>query len=1041
MKKKKVYTVATAHLDTIWSWDFETTVRKYIYNTMVDNLKLFEKYPDYKFNFEGAYRYELMEEYYPELFENVKEKIAQGRWNVCGSAYENGDVNMPSPEALFRNFLYGNGYFYKKFGKKSQDIFLPDCFGFGWALPSIAKHSGITGFSSQKLSWGSAYGVPFDIGKWYGVDGNCIFASLKMNAYDKALSEIRTWKFILDKLNDNEKFDLNLTSVYHGTGDRGGSPKERSVATVQREIDKNGESDIEVISARADELFDNLSCSDASLTAKLPIWNNELLMSTHAVGSYVSRAIGKRWNRKGEELADMAEKSAVLAYLLGREYPIDTLTLCWKRIIAHQFHDDITGTSVQRAYRRCWNDYALSINQLVSEYEAASEFIVGKMDTSWVEGTAVAVNNSLEYNRTGVVEVNGDFPKESYIALDKSGNKMPCQKTRKGLLFKCEVKSLGYKIFDIKEGKAESESNLSVTFPRMENENLTVLFGEDGWVSSIFDKKANSELLKAPIKLALYDYKGSNDWPAWEIPNNEGLKDAHYPVFKGFKVLENGCCRVSLELLYEYKKSEFRTVVSLTSGGKAVEFQNEIMWHEFRTLAKQEFAFTVSNPNASFDLGLGVIKRGNRTDKLYEVPAQKWADITDKDSNLGISIISDSKYSWDKLNNNTLRMTVLHTPAKNYRIDSMQSMMDLGLNRYGFAVTAHEGSDFSQTNRCAYEFHQPLTSFVCSKHGGDFHDELSLGNLEKGNVILRAVKKAENSDGIVFRFNEYNGEKSDDVKFKLNFPVTSGSEILASEDILGKAQVSENSLSFDITPYSVKSFELIFTRKEKSRAQTPVDLNGNLYAYSANSSKQKGILPRCNLSIPTELVKNDYYVGGNYFQIDTDKKVIWADSQIIDLPEETKKAHMLCASLSEDKTVKINNQDVKINSMTERYAGWDLYDYRETAFIKKGKLGVEFTHCHSNNGDEIAKQLYFWSVTVEAKDGKLVLPKDKDILIIAITADSNENECNLSTDICDKVEKRAFTFQMDEDELKKYKKFKRYSKMNDKGRYFKTYNK
>ena len=194
--KKKIYTIATAHLDTIWSWDFETTVSKYIYNTLVDNFKLFKKYPHYTFSFEGSYRYELMQEYYPELFEKMRGYVEEGRWNVCGSAFENGDVNVPSPEALFRNILFGNTYFEKTFGKTSCDIFLPDCFGFGWALPSIAHHAGLKGFTTQKLAWGSAYGVPFDIGKWYGPDGNYIYANINPHDYYFTLTKLRDWDFV-----------------------------------------------------------------------------------------------------------------------------------------------------------------------------------------------------------------------------------------------------------------------------------------------------------------------------------------------------------------------------------------------------------------------------------------------------------------------------------------------------------------------------------------------------------------------------------------------------------------------------------------------------------------------------------------------------------------------------------------------------------------------------------------------------------------------------------------------------------------------------
>ncbi len=234
--KKRVYTVATAHLDTVWSWNFETTVSHYIYDTIVDNVELFKKYPDYNFSFEGSYRYELMQEYYPEEFELVKQYVKEGRWHVCGSAYENGDVNCPSPEALFRNILFGNSYFEETFGKRSVDIYLPDCFGFGWALPSIAHHANLKGFTTQKLTWGSAYGTPFDIGKWYGVDGNYIYACTNPHDYYFTLTKIRDWDFVQNKLNENEKYGLDWTYLFHGIGDRGGAPKEASVICLEDEM-------------------------------------------------------------------------------------------------------------------------------------------------------------------------------------------------------------------------------------------------------------------------------------------------------------------------------------------------------------------------------------------------------------------------------------------------------------------------------------------------------------------------------------------------------------------------------------------------------------------------------------------------------------------------------------------------------------------------------------------------------------------------------------------------------------------------------------
>ncbi len=1036
---KQIFTIANAHLDTIWSWDLETTIREYIYHTIVDNLKLFDKYPVYRFNFEGAYRYELMEEYYPELFEKVKEKVQEGRWNVTGSAYENGDVNVPSPEALLRNFLYGNRYFKKTFGKTSADIFLPDCFGFGWALPSIARHAEIKGFSTQKLSWGSAYGVPFDLGKWVGVDGNDIYAALKMHPYDDTLQQVRSWDLVTEKLQENEPFDLPMTAVYYGTGDRGGAPKEQSARVLQKEITENDAFDTKVLSSTPDELYEALDSLPEAVKAKLPEWKDELLMSTHAVGSYVSRSISKRWNRKGEELADMAERSAVCAYLLGRDYPHKMLETCWKRIIRHQFHDDLTGTSVQRAYRRVWNDYAMSINQLVGEYEAASRYIADKLDTSWVTGTAVMVNNPCEYERKDVVEVLGSFEKEAYIAVDGEGNMAPCQKTADGLLFIAKLPPLGYRVFDIREGTAERDSSLTVGETVLENRYIRAKLNEDGWVCSVLDKTTGNELLQAPIRLALYDYEGSLHWPAWEIPNDAAIDAPHYPRFVSSEVLESGPVRARIKLEYAYQKSRFTTVLSLTENGEMLAFQNETMWHELATIAKQEFTLNASSELASFDLGLGAIRRGNRSDKLYEVPAQKWADLSD--GNVNVSVISDSKYSWDKYNDNTLRLTVLHTPKRNYRIDSMQSMMDLGLNRYGFALTAHGKDDFTKTNRLAKNFHQPMPSFIVSRHGGNLGSGVSFGKLCDDNLLLRAMKKAEDSDAVILRFNEINCGERKGASFTLNADVLSATEVYASENPIGEAALTDNTLTFDISAYGIKSFCLTVNRKTDGEStQTPLPLDGNVAAYSLNSTEKKDLLPRCGLSIPAELVPQTVDAAGVRFVLHTQQKALLAKGQTVALPNGTKRVHLLCAGLDGDKNVTFGDKQYTVNAMLENYAGWDLYDYGETAFIKDGRLAFEVTHAHCAKGDEIAQSMLFWLVTVDTDGDVLTLPDD-EILILAMTADTQADTCTLATALTDKVEKRPFTYQMDKDELKQYKRFKRLSKMNDKERYFSMKNK
>lgn len=1042
MKKKTVYTIATAHLDTVWSWDFETTVREYLPRTLKDNFALFQKYPEYKFNFEGAYRYELMREYYPDLWEKMKEYIALGRWNVCGSAFENGDVNIPSPEALFRNILLGNQYFYKNFGVRSCDIFLPDCFGFGYALPSVMRHANLKGFTTQKLSWGSAYGVPFDTGKWYGVDGNYVYASIKLGPYDASLDKVRSNKFIEKKLAENEGHSLPLTAVFHGTGDRGGSPKEASVKAVCNEVRKNSESDIQVLSAPADRIYKDIDSLSDDIKQKLPVWNNELVMSNHAVGGYTSRAVGKRWNRRNEELADMAERACSAAFILnGREYPTDTLNRAWKRVIAHQFHDDLPGTSVQRAYRRSWNDYAMSMNQFAGEYEAAVKSIVSRLDTSFAKGIAVAVCNPMEYERSSPVEIRipARLRKSNMTAFDSEGRECPTQIIKvtaeyTALLVYVTVPPMGCKILDIKSVKPKLTQKLKASVTALENEKYKVGFNSNGDISSIFDKRLNKEILKKPIITGIFDYKGSTAWPAWELNFKElNREPQHKTKVKSVDIAENGACRVALKIVKTYGDSTFTSYVALSLGGEVVEVYNETEWRSLCSACKEIFSFTAENHNATYDLGLGAIKRGNMDEKLYEVPAQKWADISDSQKGFGVSVISECKYGWDKFDDSTLRLTLMHTPLKNYRIDSMQSMLETGLNRYSYAIFSHSGEVAHETQCAARDFIMPLTSFICSSHSGDMGSEFSFGSLS-GGAVLRAVKKAEDSGEIVVRIGESEKKKQNGVKLSLFCPILSAREIYASEEEKGAADVTDGELVFDLDEYEIKSFALTLARdKAQSENQLSVCLPENITAVSPNI-RPEGALPVIEKTIPAELMPESVYTGGVRFTMPKNGKAVLCGGQTVILPPGTDRLHLLAASLNGDKTVKIGARAVKINDIREYYAGWDLYDFGETAYTKDGNLGFEFTHSHTQRGDAPCEQLFFWKITVSTKNmTSVTLPVDRDIIILAATADGDSDDCRAACEMYDKIKDRKFTYKMNVKDKIGYIFGKEYFMLNDKG--------
>ena len=1035
--RPKIYTVATAHLDTSWNWDFETTLREHLPKTLKENFALFRRFPEYRFSFEGSYRYELMEEYYPAEFETLKELVAQDKWFVSGSCYENGDVNAPSPEALIRNVVYGNGYFRKTFGKESLDIFLPDCFGFGWALPSVAAHCGLRGFTTQKLMWSSAYGIPFDLGRWYGVDGNWIYAELDAGDYTRVFKKaVRETPAVRKKIHDNlSRYDLPFAEILHGVGDCGGAPKFDSVVNACIEERQNPYSKDDVYCASTDQIFRDM---DEELTPeqleKMPTWNNELVFTDHAVGGYTSRAQGKRFNRRCEMLADAAERTNVAAMLLGAAYPQAMLDEAWKRTIAHQFHDDITGTSMNICYKRNWNDYCLALNRFSEEYRAGAAHIVKAIDTSFVQGVAAVVFNPVQNSGQRVETVSAQltgWKKPFARVFDAKGSEVPSQIKRGGgkltVLFTASVPSVGYAVYDIRPSDTACSVNgaLKATERMIENENLIVRLDSRGDICSIVDKKTGREALSAPMKLDLFAYDGSLAWPAWELNYKEVTADpvcsAAHPKF----VLEDyGQSRVSLKTVRTARGSTFTQTVSLDAGAKRVQVQNEVEWRSPRTLLKATFPLAASNPQASFDLGLGVIERGNSTRRLYEVPAQMWADITEPDMSFGVSVFSDSRVGWDKPNDSTLRLTCVHTPRNPYREESKMNLLDLGLNRFGYSVYPHSGSwRGAETQRQANEFNQPMTVFLTDAHSGTWGDRASLLSVSDDSVLVRCVKKAQDSDKIIIRVNEGAQKECKGVKLSFGAGIEAAEEVTGDERSLGEAIVENGELTFDLTPFAVRTFA-ITPKAVKAKAEQPVyepvALPFNLAAASPDERRDDGVFDGCSLSqrlMPAHLV-----CGGVPFNLTTKgENAVRCAGQTIAVDPEADGVYLLAASAKADKRVyfTVGEAEIPLNilSARENVGAWDLYALGETGYIKKETLGLSMTHLHKISGDVYGATVCFFRYYLPTKGAaQITLPIDQDVIVLAASAVKNRGMFQTASELYDSLEKRPFDFVYDEKE-------------------------
>ncbi len=620
-KPRKLLVVGTAHLDTQWRWTIQNTINEYIPSTFRDNFKLMDIYPKYVFSFEGAFKYMLLKEYYPEEYKRLKTYIDRGQWRLAGSWVDPVDVNMPSFESLVRQTLYGNGYFKQEFGKTSKDILLPDCFGFGYTLPSLAAHCGIRSFSTQKLSWGSSVGIPFDIGLWQGVDGSKIVAALNPGSYGTQiksdLSFDTTWSRKIDS--QGVKTGLYEDFMYFGTGDIGGSPDSESVGWLDKSIKSNGP--LKVSNIGSDDLSDSVAVEK---NINLKTYNGELLMTRHGVGCYSSEAAMKRWNRKNELLADAAERASVMANILaGHKYPRQNIKDTWIRFLWHQFHDDLTGTSIPEAYEFSWNDEILCLNRFSGILENAVEASAPRLNTQ-TEGEPLLVYNPLSISRQDVVEAVVVFGKRAPKAVgvfNQLGDEVPSQIIKSfsdslKIIFLAELPPVSYAIYDVRPSPSPyvvEEPQLSLTSTGLRNNRYIVTIDNNGDVASIFDKQERKSLLTEPIRWELLHDK-PKQWPAWEIQYDDILAEAKDTLAgqADYEVLENGPVRISLKITRKTEKSTFSSIIRLASAkaGDKIEFDNAVDWYENETLLKAAFRLNSPNDSVTYDIGLGTIRRG-----------------------------------------------------------------------------------------------------------------------------------------------------------------------------------------------------------------------------------------------------------------------------------------------------------------------------------------------------------------------------------------------------------------------------------------------
>jgi len=841
-KQPTLYVVGYAHLDTQWRWEYPQTIGEFLPKTMHDNFPLFEKYPHYIFNFSGANRYRMMKQYYPADYETLKKYVQAGRWFPAGSAMEESDVNSPSAESLIRQILYGTQYFRRDFGHTSAEYMLPDCFGFPASLPSILAHMGIKGFSTQKLTWGSAVGIPFNVGVWEGPDGRSVIAAFNPGDYSGDIwyhisrseppPNARNYVDWPARVQQNGLASGVYTDYhYYGTGDTGGAPREASVKLLETIVTRN-DGPLHVISSTAEQMFLDITPAEA---ARLPRYKGELELTQHSAGSLTSQAYQKRWNRKNELLADAAEKASVAAaWLGGRKYPQERLNDAWTLVMGGQFHDIAAGTATPKSYEYSWNDDVLAMNQFASVLTRATETVASALNTQ-VQGTPIVVYNPLSIAREDIVELPSRQPVRVF---GPDGKEVPAQISNGKAIFLARAPSMGYAVYDMRvEDSGPPLSGqpraavLHINESSLENARYRIRVDTNGDVASIVDKKLNKELLSAPARLALQTEK-PHDWPAWNMDWADQQKPPRAFVQgpANVRIAENGPARVALEITREGEGSKFVQTIRLAAGdaGNRIEFANSIDWKTPESALKATFPLTASNPQATYNWEVGTIQRGNNDPKKYEVASHQWFDLTDRSGANGVTVLSECKYGSDKPDDNTLRLTLIYTPGIGEGIGraySDQATQDWGHHEFVYGLASHGGKNPADWQ--ALRLDQPLIAFIAPKHSGTLGSTFSLLEVNNSRVRVLALKKAEESDEVIVRLVELDGKNADDVRLKFAAPVLAAREVNGQELPLGKATVTNGEIVTTLKPFQLRTFAVSLSKRTTVRAARTFALQSN----------------------------------------------------------------------------------------------------------------------------------------------------------------------------------------------------------------------
>jgi alpha-mannosidase len=840
LQQVTLHLTGNSHIDAAWLWPWTETV-DVVKRTFGTALQLMYEYPEYTYSQSAAAYNEWIAQKYPDMNADIARRIKEGRWEIVGGMWVEPDLNMPDGESLVRQLLVGKRWFKQAYGVDVRIGWNPDSFGYTWQLPQIYKKSGIDYFVTQKMAWNDTNQLPFKFFWWQSPDGSKVLAYFPHDYANDNLNLVRLSRDFT--IAHKEATGLPGIMDLYGIGDHGGGPtraildegfqwangKDHVTPKIEFGTAQPYFTWFEKQIAADSPVWDYKSIAKGYTAppavpgkVSIPTWKSEMYFEYHR-GVMTTQANHKRNMRESEEQVLNAEKWASLAWLDGQKYPAEEITEDWKKVLFNQFHDLAAGSGIGVIYKDAQKDYDVVRYSTSEINEHSFGSLVGRVDTSSTGNNQipVVVMNPLGWERSGEVKLSLRLASNPYGVVDSSGAQIPSRITHNDntgvteiVVHVDHVPALGYRKILVQplsgagnqiapKGTEVEQNGESLA---LDNGTVRVAVNKaSGCVTSLLEKKSNFETLaQSACGNQLQFFKDTpKEYDAWNVdPGTLDVPPMTIEKADAVELVGERSAHPAIRITRHWQNSKFVQTLSLI--GDEVNVDNEFDWHEAHVLLKAAFPLAATSDFATYEIPYGAIDRpttrNNSWEKAqFEVPAMRWADLGD--GKHGLSVINDTKYGYDAAGN-LLRLTLLRSPKW------PDAEADMGHHRFRYALYPHAGTwKDAMTVRHGYEYNYPLNAVVTTTHPGTFPAEHSFASVSPENVVLTAVKKAEDAKGLIFRVYEWAGKDA-----TVEFHVPPGPASATVTNLQETPEGSPLTITGDVVKAPVHPYEILTIR-------------------------------------------------------------------------------------------------------------------------------------------------------------------------------------------------------------------------------------